>query len=142
MLPQRNIPSRIPSSMSSGSPLRGPMGPMQRSQAAPAKKAPSKTPTSIFEERKYWNKLQMRQGVKKLSPFILKGKMFKGRERVAMVEQWFPHKRYGTHITEGKVKKRLRELRKAEYNARTSKEKSTYKNQKKLLEAFTGVRKY
>jgi len=124
MLPQRGIPSR-------GLPSKS------------MKKAlPAKAPTSVFGERKHWNKLQMRERIKKVSPFIVKGKMFKGKERIGMVEQWFPHKRFGTHITEREVKTRLRELRKAENRAQIGKEKKLYKYQKKLLEAFTGVKKY
>lgn len=114
----------------------------QKLQATSPEKAPPKTPTSVFGEKKHWEKLQLRERVRKLSPFILRGKMFTKQEREKMVEQWFPYKKYGTHITEGKAKHVLRELRKAENRARTNKEKDTYKWQKRLLEAFTGIKRY
>lgn len=141
MLPPRPIPSRMAPKGPRGVSPKG-MVPRGIPSRAMKKAPPPKAPSSIFGERKYWEKPRLRERVKKLSPFILKGKMFKGKERVAMIEQWFPYKRFGTHVTEGEAKTRLRELRRAEYRAKSTKEKSTYKWQRRLLEAFTGIRKY
>ena len=105
-------------------------------------KASPKKPGSIFEEKKYYGKRDLREKIRKVSPYILRGKMIPWREREKMVEQWFPHKRFGSYVKEGEVKRRLRELRGMEYRAKTGKEKKIYGTQRKLLEAFTGVRKY
>ena len=164
MLPQRGVPSRMPlrqpsqSLLSSRSVLRSPQGVSSRvspwasrgpsksllsgkSVLGASKKVPPKASTSLFGEKKYFSKLELREKVRKLSPFILKGKTFAKRERERIVEQWFPYQKYGTHITEGKAKRRLRELRRRESKARGV-ERKTLKWQKKLLEAFTRVRKY
>ncbi len=83
----------------------------------------------------------MRQNIKKLSPFILKGKVFTQQQREKMIEQWFPYQKSGAYVTEQKAKQTLRELRKKEFWAKP-KDKKSIKMSRKLLEAFTRVKKY
>lgn len=83
----------------------------------------------------------MRQNIKRLSPFILKGKVFTQQQRERMIEQWFPYKKFGSHVTEEETKRALRQMRREESFA-PARQKRSIKMSKKLLEAFTRVRKY
>lgn len=155
MLPQRGIPPKMPpgggpsrlSSAMAGRPgfgQRPGLGPRRPGPVTGAQKkapAPPKPPPSFFGQKQYFSKLDLRERTRKLSPFILQGKIFTKPEREKIVEQWFPNKRFGAYVNESEIKYRLRELRKQEYWAKPA-EKKTIKSQRKLLEAFTGVRKY
>lgn len=169
MLPQRGMPFRppvgsrppvgIPSRTPSGSllPPKGVLGSPFAKPGMPSRNSslggksalgavrrpapPKAPPTTLFGEKKYWTKVDMRQNIKKLSPFILKGKVFTQQQRAKMIEQWFPYQKFGTHITEQKTKAVLRQLRRKETWAKP-KEKRPLKSSRKLLEAFTRVRKY
>lgn len=156
MLPQRRIspgmPLKVPPKTAPGVSPRIPLRTSSRALLSPKgglgihpkpKKAPPpKAPTSLFGEKKHWSKLELREKIRKLSPFILRGRIIPRQEREQMVERWFPHKRFGTHVQEGEVKRRLRELRGLEHRAKAGKEKKIYETQRKLLGAFTGIKKY
>ncbi len=83
----------------------------------------------------------MRQNIKKLSPFILKGKTFTQQQREKMIEQWFPYQKYGAYVTEQETKQALLEMRHKEFWGKPQ-ERRYIKTSKKLLEAFTRIKKY
>lgn len=135
--PPVGIPSRTPSGFQSRTSSLG----TKSALGAVRRPAPPKAPSSLFGDKKYWSKVDMRQNIKKLSPFILRGKVFTQQQREKMVEQWFPHQKFGAYVTEQETKQALRQMRKKEFWGKPQ-EKKSLKYSRKLLEAFTRVRKY
>lgn len=68
--------------------------------------------------------------------------MYKIREREKMIDDIFPQKRFGTHISEQEVKRRFGELRKEKYLARTGAEKREIERKMQYLKEFTQVKKF
>jgi hypothetical protein len=75
-------------------------------------KAPKKEDTSIFRGKPHLKRSELRQKFKKASPYIpgTGGKMFKRKERLALLEKLLPSKKYGKFITPKKVKKAMKKF--------------------------------
>lgn len=167
MLPQRGIPFRPPmgSRMPVGIPPRAPSrtpskfllspkgalsSPFARpgmpSKISPRKPAPPKIPGSIFlnteGKKQSFTESQMRERIRKVSPFLLKGKTFTKTQRERMIKQWFPWQKAQGYIDERKTTRVLKELRHKEAVVKDFNQKKALKTSRKLLEAFTRVRKY
>lgn len=93
-------------------------------------------PKKFFEEKKEWQGVELKRRLLKSSPEIpgTGGKFYTKREREKMAEKEFPWQRFGSHISEQEARIRLRELRKAEFEAKTGDEKIRIGRLKRYLE--------
>src|SRR3989339_2199809 len=151
--PPAGIPSRTPSrsllspkgAFSSpfarpGMPSRiSPLG-AKSALGAIRRPAPPKVLGSIFEiegKKQKFTEAQMRERIRKVSPFLLKGKTFTKTQRERMIKQWFPWQKAQGYIDERKTTRVLKELRHKEAIVKDFKEKKSIKMSRNLLEAFT-----
>jgi len=113
------------------------MKPFERKPTPP----PSK-PKTLFGEKKEWSRLELRRKLTKESPYIpgAGGKMYPLRERKEMIEKVLPYQRFKSHISEIEAKKRLRELRKEEYQAPTQAKKVELNRLRRYLEERTDLK--
>lgn len=95
---------------------------------------------SIFGKGKQFSRLEIRRSLRKSSSVSVGGRMFSRQERVKLEKELFPHRKYGSHISETEAKTALRGLRKSEYQAKTGKEKLKFTRQKRLLEKITDLK--
>jgi len=102
----------------------------------PAKTAPVK-PKTLFEEKKDWTRSDFLRKATKDS-FGSGGKMRSSREREKILKEALPVGRFGTYISEGEAKTKLRELRSKEYYAKGA-EKAKLKETRKNLEKGSGL---
>ncbi len=86
-------------------------------------------PKTVFEEKKDWAR----------DDFMRKaGKGLLESEKKKLDKAFSP--KFGTYISEGEAKSRLRELRGEEYKAKTGKEKSEIRKTKQVLEKGIGLK--
>ena len=95
----------------------------------------------FFGEKKEWHRTELGRRLREASPSIpgTLGGMYSRRERAKMIDELFPWERFQSHISEGEVRKRLRELRKTEYGAQTQAEKLRLRRQREYLEREFGI---
>ena len=115
--------------------------PSQTSRARKEKTQKTEVPLGLFGEKKEWHRTELGRRLKEASPSIpgTLGGMYSRRERVKMIDELFPWERFQSHISEREVRKRLRELRKTEYSARTQAEKLRLRRQREYLEREFGI---
>jgi hypothetical protein len=114
-----------------------PQKPMVQKPLAP-KPAPEK-PKTLFESKKDWKRGEFLRKTTK-DQFTSRGKMYSAWERKKLIEEALPSRRFSTYISEGEVKRRLKELRREEYRAKTGAEKTKIGNLRKYLEKQTGLK--
>jgi len=112
------------------------MKPFEKKQPIP----PSK-PKTLFEEKKEWYRKELGRKMAKTSPYIpgAAGAMYSRPERKKIIDEIFPQQRFQSHISEMEAKRRLRELRKEEYQSRTGAEKLKISRLRRFLERETGL---
>ena len=81
-------------------------------------------PPGLFGQRKELSRIEVQRSILK-KPYIpgTGGKFYKKPELKKMLEEEFPRKRFGTHLHEREVQKRLREWKMERFRAKTSKER-------------------
>lgn len=91
----------------------------------PPKPPPKKEDLSIFKGRPYLTREQLREELRRASPFIpgSGGKMFSREERARMEKELFPERKYAHHIDRKEVKKVIGGLESAKFKAKTGTEK-------------------
>ncbi len=100
------------------------------------KPAPVK-PKTLFGEKKDWTRSDFLRRATKDS-FGSGGKMRSSYEREKILKEALPVGRFGTYISEGEAKTKLRELRSKEYYAKGA-EKAKLKETRKNLEKGSGL---
>ena len=106
------------------------------SKTAPSKPVPAK-PKTLFGEKKDWMRGDFLRKATKDS-FGSGGKTRSSYEREKILKEALPVGRFGTYISEGEAKTRLRELRSKEYYAKSA-EKAKLKEMRKNLEKGSGL---
>lgn len=99
---------------------------------------------SIFDKKKEISRPKFREILRKASPRIpgAGGRTYSWRERVKMEKEIFPRERFKSHISEIECKRRLRELRRERYGAKTREEKLNIDRKIRFLKEVTGVKPY
>jgi len=125
-------------------PLRGEKGISdfkRRQPTLPPKSTPPPNPKTLFEEKNEWSRVELGRKMAKASPYIpgAAGAMYSRPERKKIIDEIFPQQRFQSHISEMEAKRRLRELRKEEYQSRTGAEKLKISRLRRFLERETGL---
>jgi len=110
--------------------------PSQKSSVS-QKPVPAQKPKTLFEEKKDWTRSDFLRKATKDS-FGSGGKMRSSYEREKILKEALPVGRFGTYISEGEAKTKLRELRNKEYYAKGA-EKAKLKETRKNLEKGSGL---
>jgi len=78
----------------------------ERKEKAKPKPPPKQEDTSIFRGRPYLKRPELREELRKASPYIpgTDSKIFRKGERLALLEKFLPPKKYGEFITPKKIK--------------------------------------
>ena len=99
---------------------------------------------SIFDKKRELSRPELRQVLRKASPRIPQGggKMYSQRERIKMEKEIFPIGRFKSHISEVEVKRRLIELRREKYRAKTGEKKLNIDRKIRFLKDITGLKVY
>jgi hypothetical protein len=103
---------------------------------------PPPKPKTLFEERKEWSRVELKRRLGKAPPYIpgTGGKIYSRQERRGLIEKVFPYQRFKSYISEMEAKRRLRELRREEYQAKTGAEKLKISRLRRYLEEHTGLK--
>jgi len=129
------------SSFSKSTPSSRPMPPSRiepkNIPAQPQKLSPPAKPKTLFGEKKDWTRSDFIRRATKDS-FGSEGKMRSSYEREKILKEALPVGRFGTYISEGEAKTKLRELRSKEYYAKGA-EKAKLKETRKNLEKGSGL---
>jgi len=104
---------------------------------SPQKPSTPPKPKTLFGEKKDWTRSDFLRKATKDS-FGSGGKMRSSYERAKRLKEALPIGRFGTYISEGEVKTRLRELRSKEYYAKGA-EREKLKETRRNLEKGSGL---
>ena len=104
---------------------------------SPQKPSTPPKPKTLFEEKKDWTRSDFLRKATKDS-FGSGGKMRSSYEREKILKEALPVGRFGTYISEGEAKTKLRELRSKEYYAKGA-EREKLKETRKNLEKGSGL---
>jgi len=106
-----------------------------------AKRMPPPAPKGPFATKKDLSRPEFR-GVLRRAPLNVPGGWgtISGKERVGMEKELFPYAKSGQLISEGDVKRALRELKRKEYAAKKPEEQSKIRKQRLSLEGATGLK--
>jgi len=98
---------------------------------------------SIFNKKKQFSRPEFRELLRKAPSRVPdSNKVYSRQERTRMEKELFPKTRFQSHISEIEVKKRMRELRKEQYKAKSREEKLKIDRKIKFLKGTTGVKPY
>jgi hypothetical protein len=97
---------------------------------------PPPKPKTLFEEKKHWKRNEFLRRTTK-TPF--KG-YFGQHARKKLIQETFPHQRFGTHISKAEAQKRLKELRREELFAKDYSARKKAGKLRTYLEKETGLK--
>lgn len=99
---------------------------------------------SIFgENKKPVNRRQLRQAFMKSSHNIPgSSRMYTRRQREKMADDFFPRRKFGTHLSPLEVERELKKIYGERHRAKTSKDKRLLSDKLEYLKKFTGIKPY
>lgn len=92
----------------------------------------------LFGSKPFINRYRLRQELKKSPAHVPGGGSFSYKQRLGLEEELFPKRKFGIYITPYEANRRLRQLKKEVFHARTAADKIALRRRFRFLERLKG----